>query len=247
MKAVKRLGLDRIDDEERHQGRAIFMIEPTELERRTQWNGLMSECLAEMVDLLTQVKQACWNVKRTQSTSLHELFEEIAREVECYSDMVAERIVQLGGIARGTVRAAAVYSRLEEYPLVVGGGNHVEAVGKALAAFRHDAYDAMGEISALGDGDTVNLFADICCGIDKWLKIIQARSKSAELPLRNQELRQGKDSRNHLISHKLVKPMKRSSAPGFRFLTKFQQTNQNFRKEIACLSSINFMPHTIHA
>ena len=103
------------------------MIQITAIERRAQWSALMNRRLAETVDLLTQVKQACWNVKRTQTASLHELFGAIAKEVERYTDMVAERIVQLGGIARGTVRAAAIYSRLDEYPLVVGGGSHVEA------------------------------------------------------------------------------------------------------------------------
>ena len=87
-------------------GKSDNMIQSTSFEKRAQLNALMNQCLAEMVDLLTQVKHACWNVKRTQTASLHELFDEIAKEVECYSDMVAERIVQLGGIARGTVRAA---------------------------------------------------------------------------------------------------------------------------------------------
>src|SRR5262249_38421977 len=34
---------------------------------------------------------------------LHELFDKIAEEVESYVDVIAERIVQLGGIAEGTV------------------------------------------------------------------------------------------------------------------------------------------------
>lgn len=223
------------------------MIQIRGLEKQTQWNALMNQRLAEAVDLQTQVKQACWNVKRNRTASLHELFDEIAREVECYSDMVAERIVQLGGIARGTVRAAAVYSRLDEYPLVVGSGNHVEAVARALADFRRDAYASIGEMSDLGDEDTANLFAEICCGIDKWLEIVQARSKTVQSQLRHHPLTPARTSRDSLVNHKLIKPLKRSPASDFRFLTKFRQKNQILRKEIACQSSINSTLQTTHA
>jgi len=195
-------------------GKSDNMIQSTSFEKRAQLNALMNQCLAEMVDLLTQVKHACWNVKRTQTASLHELFDEIAKEVECYSDMVAERIVQLGGIARGTVRAAAVYSRLDEYPLVIGSGNHIEAVARALADFRRDVHVSIGEISALGDGDTANLFLEICCEIDKWLKIVRARSKTAREQVRNHQLTPANVFRNGLAKQK-------SAAAHFRFLTKF--------------------------
>jgi starvation-inducible DNA-binding protein len=57
---------------------------------------------------MTQMKQAQWNVKGPHFVGLHELFDKIAKEVEGYVDMVAERIVQLGGIAQGTVRVAAI-------------------------------------------------------------------------------------------------------------------------------------------
>jgi DNA-binding ferritin-like protein len=45
--------------------------------------------------------------------SLHELFEENAKEVEFFGDMAAGRIDQ-PGIASGAVRTAAVHSRLEQ-------------------------------------------------------------------------------------------------------------------------------------
>lgn len=64
---------------------------------------------------------------------LHELFDKIDEAVEAYVDLVAERIVQLGGIAGGTARVAAGRSRLEDYPLTIADGSaHVEAVSKAL-------------------------------------------------------------------------------------------------------------------
>lgn len=221
-------------------GKGGDMIQDIAVEKRAQWNALMNQRLAETVDLLTQVKHACWNVKRIKTASLHELFDEIAKEVECYSDMMAERIVQLGGIARGTVRSAAVYSRLDEYPLVIGSGNHVEAVGRALTDFRRDAYASIEEISALGDGVTANLFAEIYCGMDKWLKVVRTRSKTARYQVRSYPLTPVSVSRKSLANQ-------RNPASHFRLLTKFHRKSQTLKKETPCQRSINSTSHTTRA
>src|SRR2546423_7547589 len=108
--------------------------------RRSELNALMNQGLADAVDLQMQIKQAHWNVKGPHFIGLHELFDQIEEAVESYVDLIAERIVQLGGIAEGTVRVAAGRSRLEEYPLVIAEGcAHVEAVARALSTFGHDA------------------------------------------------------------------------------------------------------------
>src|SRR5256886_14105778 len=103
---------------------------------RTKLVELLNARLADAVDLQTQMKQAHWNVKGPHFISLHELFVQIDEAVEGYVDLIAERIVQLGGIAEGTARVAAERSRLEEYPLDIADGHaHVEAVARALSTF----------------------------------------------------------------------------------------------------------------
>jgi starvation-inducible DNA-binding protein len=72
--------------------------------RRTELNALMNQRLADAVDLQMQLKQAHWNVKGPHFIGLHELFDRIDEAIESYVDLIAERIVQLGGIAEGTVR-----------------------------------------------------------------------------------------------------------------------------------------------
>ena len=97
------------------------------------------------------MKQAHWNVKGPHFIGLHELFDQIDEEVEYYVDMIAERIVQLGGIAEGTVRVAATRSRLEEYPLAIGdGAAHVEAVARALSTFGREARGTIDEADDIG-------------------------------------------------------------------------------------------------
>src|SRR5260221_13230441 len=103
---------------------------------RTELNALINQRLADLVDLQMQLKQAHWNVKGSHFIGLHELFDKIAEDVESYVDMIAERVVQLGGIAEGTARVAATQSRLEEYPLeIADGAAHVEPVDRAWSNF----------------------------------------------------------------------------------------------------------------
>ena len=148
-------------------------------QRRSELNGLMNQQLANAVDLQTQMKQAHWNVKGPHFIGLHELFDQIDEAVEGYVDLIAERIVQLGGIAEGTARVAAERSRLEEYPLdIADGHSHVEAVAKALSTFGHEARKTIDAADELGDADTADIFTEVSRGIDKWLWFVEAHSQA---------------------------------------------------------------------
>jgi starvation-inducible DNA-binding protein len=148
---------------------------------RRELNALINQRLADVIDLQTQLKQAHWNVKGPHFIGLHELFDKIAEEVEDYVDMIAERIVQLGGIAEGTVRVSAGRSRLDEYPLAIAdGAAHVEAVARALSTFGREARMTIDETDKLGDADTADLFTEISRGIDKWLWFVEAHSQASK-------------------------------------------------------------------
>ena len=149
-------------------------------ELRLKLNVLTNQSLADAVDLQMQIKQAYWNVKGPHFIGLHELFDQIDEAVESYVDLIAERIVQLGGIAEGTVRVAAGRSRLEEYPLVVADGHaHVGAVSKALSTFGREARATINQANELDDADTADIFTEISRGIDKWLWFVEAHTQAA--------------------------------------------------------------------
>ncbi|MEO5715815.1 MAG: DNA starvation/stationary phase protection protein Dps [Luteolibacter sp.] len=149
------------------------------LSERTELNTLMNLRLASAIDLQLQMKQAHWNVKGPSFIGLHELFDKIDEAVEGYVDMIAERIVQLGGIAEGTVRVAASRSRLVEYPLTLSDGMaHVDAVATALSTFGQEARATIGEAEELNDADTADLFTEVSRGIDKWLWFVEAHSQA---------------------------------------------------------------------
>ena len=146
---------------------------------RTELIQILNQRLADAVDLQSQVKQAHWNVKGPHFIGLHKLFDEIYEDVIDYVDLIAERIVQLSGIAEGTARVAAARSRLEEYPLdIAEGAAHVEALSKALSTVAHEVRLAIDEAEQLNDADTADLFTEISRGIDKWLWMVEAHSQA---------------------------------------------------------------------
>src|ERR1700740_699974 len=113
---------------------------------RTKVIELLNARLADCIDLQTQTKQAHWNVKGPTFIALHELFDKVNEEVQDYVDDIAERALQLGGVAEGTARMAAKRSSLAEYPAqAVDGRSHVEALSSALAAFGKTARKAIDQ------------------------------------------------------------------------------------------------------
>jgi starvation-inducible DNA-binding protein len=135
---------------------------------------LLNARLADCIDLQTQTKQAHWNVKGPQFIALHELFDKINEAVEDYVDDIAERAVELGGVAEGTARRVAERSSLSEYPAkAVDGRSRVEALSLALAAFAKAARRAIDQSADLGDLDTADLFTEVSRGIDKWLWFVE--------------------------------------------------------------------------
>jgi starvation-inducible DNA-binding protein len=136
---------------------------------------LLNARLADCTDLQTQTKHAHWNVKGPNFIALHELFDKINEEVEDYVDEIAERAVQLGGVAEGTARMVAKRTSLAEYPAkAVDGRSHVEALASVLAAFGKAARKAITDTNELGDLDTADLFTEVSRGIDKWLWFVEA-------------------------------------------------------------------------
>src|ERR1700722_18444296 len=135
---------------------------------RTQISGMLQGHLSNSLDLVSQAKQAHWNVKGPDFISLHELFDKIAEDSEEYIDLIAERIVQLGGIAEGTLRAAAKRTQLPDYPLTISAGHdHVNALAHTLASYGEGVRKAIDLANELKDPDTADILTQISREVDK--------------------------------------------------------------------------------
>ena len=136
---------------------------------------LLQPRLSDAVDLHWQAKQAHWNVKGPNFIGLHELFDQLAEAVDEWADLLAERIVQLGGIAEGTIKVAAGRSALPDYPLhATDWAEHVEAVSQSLSSFGKAVRQAIDQAGELGDQDTADLCTEISRAVDKMLWFVEA-------------------------------------------------------------------------
>ena len=136
---------------------------------------LLNEKLATAQHLALQAKQAHWNVKGPDFFQLHELFDKVYAEAVTWVDDIAERAVQLGGVAEGTLDLIAKRTQLPPYSLELSGGReHVDAVSRALSIFAKAAREAIDAAAKAGDADTSDLFTGISRGADKMLWFVEA-------------------------------------------------------------------------
>ena len=142
---------------------------------RTAMIALLNERLADAIDLRLRAKHAHWNVKGPQFIALHELFDDLADAVANLSDDLAERAVQLGGVAHGLIGQVERGSKLPVYPpKAVSGHDHVEALADSLAAMSKATRAAIETAEQHGDAVTADLFTQAGGVLDKQLWFIEA-------------------------------------------------------------------------
>jgi starvation-inducible DNA-binding protein len=142
---------------------------------RTKIIELLNHRLADCLDLQLNTKQAHWNVKGPNFIALHKLFDETYENITEFTDEIAERIIQLGGVAEGDSRTVAKRSTLKEYPLSLSSGrDHVDYLSNSLATFGKSVRAAIDLSTELRDADTADLFTGISRGVDKYLWFVEA-------------------------------------------------------------------------
>ena len=136
---------------------------------------LLQDRLSDSIDLLLQTKQAHWNVKGPQFIALHELFDDIHKDVRDFVDQVAERIMQLGGSAEGTLQATVHRSHLPTYSLdIMQDLDHAEALSNSLAFYGKCIREDVSVLEKLEDPGTVDLFVKILRKTDKDLWFVES-------------------------------------------------------------------------
>ena len=144
-------------------------------ESRTKISRILNQHLADSFDLMSQAKQAHWNVKGSDFWQLHTLFDELAERAAEWVDEFAERVTALGGYATGTVRMAAASSALPVFPAeITESMDYVQALAERLAAFTNSAREAIDQVDELGDADTADLFTEVSRCADKYLYFLEA-------------------------------------------------------------------------
>jgi starvation-inducible DNA-binding protein len=99
----------------------------------------------------------------------------MATALEAYTDLVAERLVVLGGVACGTTRAAARQSTLSEYPdALTEGSAHVRALMERFAAYATAIRGDITHTADVEDAGSAALYTDLSRGVDQQLGVLEA-------------------------------------------------------------------------
>jgi starvation-inducible DNA-binding protein len=125
---------------------------------------LLNQQLADSLDLGLQFKQAHWNVKGPNFLALHELFDQSAALVADFTDELAERIVAIGGSAKGTLQTVARSSRLKPYPTDLrAGSSHLATLSAALIGYGRSMRETLRCCERANDAGS----ADLCTAISR--------------------------------------------------------------------------------
>ena len=136
---------------------------------------LLNARLADMIDLSLATKQAHWNMRGMNFIAVHELMDKLRGELDIYVDNMAERAVQLGGVALGTTQMVEQESGLAPYPVDIHmTKDHLLAL---IERYGHEANIIRANIDdadEAGDPGTADLFTAISRGLDEWLWMLEA-------------------------------------------------------------------------
>ena len=140
---------------------------------------LCNACLADAIDLQMQCKHAHWNVKGPNFSALHQLFDQVNEDVEDYVDLIAERAVQLGGIANATAHVVTTWAHMPENDAQSASErDYLQNLTAELASFGKIAREAIGQSNEFGDAVSADIFTEITRGLEKWLWMVEAHLQS---------------------------------------------------------------------
>lgn len=132
---------------------------------------ILNEQLSNWNLLFVKLHNYHWNVKGSDFFTLHEKFEELYNEAASHIDEVAERILALGAVPAGSIKAYLELSTLEE---ATGNENSREMVEQIIEDFKvvlAHTKSGINLASEAGDETTIDLLTQIYVSLEKhiWL------------------------------------------------------------------------------
>ena len=148
---------------------------------------LFQERLSDGLDLMLQTKHAHWNLKGEQFISLHRLCDKVNKAMRKSSDLIAERIVQLGGVAHGTSQSITKKTSIDEYPSnIADWKEHIEFLSNSLAQFCNESRAALKQFDKIDDPVSEDILIEVTRKVDMYLWMLEShlfRAKAGEQDL----------------------------------------------------------------
>ncbi|MFT6872495.1 MAG: starvation-inducible DNA-binding protein [Roseivirga sp.] len=99
-----------------------------------------------------------WNVKGPFFFILHEKFEELYNEAALKIDEVAERVLALNGIPKGSLKNILANANIESHAEIMEANAMVEAIIDANKVLVNNLEDLLKEANEAGDEGTLDIF-----------------------------------------------------------------------------------------
>lgn len=142
---------------------------------------LLNARLADAIDLALVTKQAHWNLKGPQFIAIHELLDVFRASLDVHIDTIAERAVQLGGMAQGTTQTVAEKTTLKPYPTTISKTkDHLAELIERYGALANSVRAAIDESDEAGDADAADIFTAFSRDLDKNLWFLEAHVQEKE-------------------------------------------------------------------
>jgi starvation-inducible DNA-binding protein len=131
-------------------------------------SGLLQHGIALSCDLERQAKQAHWTVRGPNFSSTHKHFDKVAEAAERFTDLCAERLIAVGGVADGTTSTVAAQTTLVPISVELQSADRLlEHMAQILETYARFARDAILRSEAADDLVSGDIFTDISREVDQ--------------------------------------------------------------------------------
>ncbi len=135
----------------------------------------LDTAVACSIDLGLAARQAHWNVRGRQFSTLHALFGQIADELYKQADVLAERSAALGGMPRCTPQSVVSATKLRPYPSFgFDGAEHLDELSTRMACLSTELRQSVRVIDCDEDPVTADLLTAACGAVDHLLWLLES-------------------------------------------------------------------------